>query len=943
MAAPKVLNLPTEVQLVFEVMPCQALRRTYEPGGTPHPCAYFGEWGSYHSMDYADAGPPPAPGITQPMVYAGKASVLPEILAGCRKAPILAVGINPNLPGWWPKTRNAVNPLFEDYLQYAHYFRYRSISKLQIPRDRYDDLRGDREDAPFDPSPLTAEGAPIATELAPLTMYKAYQSLLDGLGEKLAWAGHRLAVGEDLAYANMVACPSAKWVVRKDSNNPAMPVMGQARMEGIVHECFHDRKYFLRQLFQSLPAVLLVFSESTGRQFIAAMNDKFTLGAPQPGEKLEDLLHREIRLGYGTAPDGTALDARVVFLPHASANPQQFEEFRRPVVDILAAEVAAGRLALNPATGHLRRGRGGCRFCTNELYRIGPCDYESELQPLADGGPVLLGEGEGPGPVERENAEQARLLEQFLAPLPLAAEVPELLAVDDPESPPLVLRGKVVTLKSEGEVIANGAVYLRSGEIVAVQSAADPVPAGFETAPVLSTEGTIYPGLLDLHNHLVYNVATLWNVPRAFKNRDQWQRHASYRENLTLPMGVLAQHPATVGPLVRYVETKALLGGTTSVQGMRSKFHGATKFFTGAVRNFEGTDDPRLPESGSRIPNLNPNRPGDVDDFRRGLANRKAYFYHLSEGIDAATHKHFENLETHGLLAPSLVAIHCLALEPEDFADLAAAGGKVVWSPLSNALLYGATLDPARLASVPFSIGCDWSPSGGKNLLEEVKVAHLAAQAAGTPLTPFALVDALTRRAAENVGWGAALGTLEAGKYADLLVLDTVKDDPYENLLHATERHVRLVVVAGFPRHGDRDLMNRFAPALDQGEDLVVGGRAKRLYLEHPKSGLTMGYGEAKAKLEDYCARLHELDEEIRAGVFTLQADGEGDFALLLDNDDYPPAEPGEMELLDADLTLPPSIPLDPPTVIDDAEHFARLQAIAHRPVWLDGLAAFYA
>jgi hypothetical protein len=415
----------------------------------------------------------------------------------------------------------------------------------------------------------------------------------------------------------MVACPSAKWVIQKDAKNPTMPVMGQGRMRGIVQECFHDRKYFLRQLFQSLPAVLLVFSESTGREFLVAMSGRFTKGAPQPGEKLEDLLGREIRLGYGTAPDGQALEARVVFLPHASANPDAFERFKGPVVDILAAEVAAGRLALNPATGHLRRGRGGCRFCSNDLYRIGPCDYVDELQPLAgDEGPDLSAAGASPGPVQRENAEQARLLDQFLAPRPVAATdeaAPELLAVDDPDSPPLVLFGRVVTMKGEGDVIADGAVYLRSGEIVAVRSAADPAPNGFANAPVLTTEGTIYPGLLDLHNHLVYNVATLWNVPKAFKNRDQWQRHTSYRENLTLPMGVLAQHPATVPPLVRYVETKALLGGTTSVQGMRSKFHGATKLFTGSVRNFEETGDPRLPESGSHIPNLNPSRPGDID------------------------------------------------------------------------------------------------------------------------------------------------------------------------------------------------------------------------------------------------------------------------------------------------------------------------------------------
>jgi hypothetical protein len=72
----------------------------------------------------------------------------------------------------------------------------------------------------------------------------------------------------------------------------------------------------------------------------------------------------------------------VVFSPHASANPEQFERFTGPVIDILAQEVTAGRLAFNQQTGHLARPGGGCVFCTNTLYRIGPCDYVNELRPL---------------------------------------------------------------------------------------------------------------------------------------------------------------------------------------------------------------------------------------------------------------------------------------------------------------------------------------------------------------------------------------------------------------------------------------------------------------------------------------------------------------------------------------------------------------------------------
>jgi cytosine/adenosine deaminase-related metal-dependent hydrolase len=961
MAGLKVLNLPTEVQLALEVMPCQAMRRVYEPAGTPHPCAYFGEWGSYHSFDYAGAGPPAGPGIVQDVVYAGKTALVPEILSGCRKAPILSVGINPNLPGFWPFTRNAVNPLFEDFLQYAHYFRYRSIAKLQIPRAAYDELRDGREDLPTSPEPLTGRGEAIPVELAPLTMYRAYQSLLDGLAEKEGWSGHKLAVGEDLSYANMVACPSAKWVIRKDAKNPEMPVMGQERMQGIVRECFHERKYFLRQLFQSLPAVLLVFSESTGRELITAMAGKFTAGAPQPGERLEDLLTREIRLGYGATADGEPLTARVVFLPHASANPAEFQKFKGPVIDILAQEVAAGRLAFNPATGHLFRPRGGCVFCANSMYRIGPCDYLEELRPLAplaplaqDAAPGLALAGEDKGEVERENDEQERLMAAFLAgPAPTPGGEghdtaglatlgePQLLDVDDPTSPALVLCGRIVTMKEDGEVIDDGAVYLRKGAIVAVAERNDPPPAGFADAPVIETGGTIYPGLLDLHNHLVYNVATLWQVPRAFQNRDQWQRNNSYRENVTMPLGVLTKQLDTVKAIVRYVETKVLLGGTTAVQGMKSRFQTSTPFYTGAVRNFENTDDERLPGSGSRIPNLDPRDADEVASFRRSLGSKKAYFYHLCEGIDAPTRKHYQNLVDNDLLQTSLVAIHCLALDGPDLTALAEKGCKVVWSPLSNMLLYGKTIDAKRLEDVAFTIGCDWTPSGSKNLLEEIKVAWLSVQADGSALRQEDLVAAVTRNAARAVGWGEALGTIEKGKYADLLVTDTLADDPYDNLIRATEANVKLVVIAGYPRHGDAALMAQYPPSDGKREDLTVGGRAKQLYLEHPTAPLaSLTFAAALATLADAMSRLPELEAALAAAPFGLSA-VEDEGGLLLDNDDYQPAEPGEPDLLAA-AVLPDSIPLDPPTVIDDPDYFDRLEAIGHLPRVLTGLRGFY-
>jgi cytosine/adenosine deaminase-related metal-dependent hydrolase len=51
-------------------------------------------------------------------------------------------------------------------------------------------------------------------------------------------------------------------------------------------------------------------------------------------------------------------------------------------------------------------------------------------------------------------------------------------------------------------------------------------------------------------------------------------------------------------------------------------------------------------------------------------------------------------------------------------------GAKLVWSPLSNLLLYGQTalVYDALKAGVLVLLGTDWSPSGSRHLLDELNI-----------------------------------------------------------------------------------------------------------------------------------------------------------------------------------------------------------------------------
>jgi hypothetical protein len=404
-------RLPTEVELVYEVMPSQALHVAQHPGREPHPCSYFRKWGTYHSYDYTSEGPPPAPGIEHEIEYVGRAPLVPELLSGCRKCPIMAVGINPNLPGWWGARRGSLNPLFRDYKQYAHYFRYRSTAKLEVPPTLYEQYRVDEAGDPFGKRELVVpeNGAMrrvIRARLQQQQMYTTYQALLEALATRMGWTDADLTVGEDLSYGNMVARPSAKWTTRPDEDDPNLPPMSVAERNGIVQECFRDRRFFPRQLFQSLPTVILVFSQNTANAFIGEFERGFDLGDPRPGEPVAELMTRRVRLKYGTLSDGTDLHARVIFSPHITGDPANFAAARDRVVNQLVEEATEGRIGYNQQTRHLHRPRGACVFCT--MMEVGPCDYVQELVPLTFAGARLTADSPAAA-LQAEKAVQADL------------------------------------------------------------------------------------------------------------------------------------------------------------------------------------------------------------------------------------------------------------------------------------------------------------------------------------------------------------------------------------------------------------------------------------------------------------------------------------------------------------------------------------------------------
>ena len=414
---------------------------------------------------------------------------------------------------------------------------------------------------------------------------------------------------------------------------------------------------------------------------------------------------------------------------------------------------------------------------------------------------------------------------------------------DTSSSDAFILKGRVVTMENENSVMNQGNVLVRDGKIDAVWSSSSSVPltADLTNAPVIETNGTIYPGLIDLHNHMHYNHIPLWDFEvhvyddqksdeGGYSNRGQWGGNYDYGPSITWMKNNVQQNSrwGMATEQMKYAEVQAIAGGVTAVQGSPS---GNDAWDSSLSRNVElwnfGKDNIvtcavcSWYESGY-------NSAGKISDFNDG--DIEAWFIHLSEGVDQTSRDEFDLLNSKGLLAEPTVVIHGTALTPSQFQSMGAVGSKLVWSPLSNLLLYGNTTDvrAADKAGIKISLAPDWGPSGSKNSLHELKVADLwNSEVMDSYFTNYQMVEMVTSNPAAAAEWQDYVGQIKTGMVADLVVIDTFHDDPYRNLIEAIDADVRLTVVQGKALFGDQDIMTSLKG--DDWEPINGGGVSKAL------------------------------------------------------------------------------------------------------------------
>jgi 5-methylthioadenosine/S-adenosylhomocysteine deaminase len=460
----------------------------------------------------------------------------------------------------------------------------------------------------------------------------------------------------------------------------------------------------------------------------------------------------------------------------------------------------------------------------------------------------------------------------------------------------LVLRGTIVTMDDRHTVIENGSVLVRNDRIVALWQGANPpfgTPVGDAQIVDFGPKALIFPGMINLHDHPTFDMLRLWPAPSSdaepslgrplgtepYADRYQWNdmlgfSPPEFRRLVENPQLALV---SSLGlnlntEMVKYAKVKALVGGETTIQGAipSPETDGVL------ARNAESANFGRQ-RIQSRVPSIASFSGAPlaalVSQMQSGQVD--AWLVHLAEGVPDANRRpgdatsarsEFTLLKSMGLLTDMTVIVHGTGLEAQDFAEMRAAqsirsdgtgdglGAKLVWSPLSNLVLYGLTTNvyQALAARVLVSLGTDWTPSGSRNLLGELKVADIALRdplglgksrslvlslsidgkqgrdrAQAELALDRLLVDMVTCNPAKTLRWQNQVGSIEAGKVADLFVITKpshvrgpdLPPSPYRSLIDATERDVRLVLVGGDPLEGDQALVDQLKPG--QGEAIL--------------------------------------------------------------------------------------------------------------------------
>ena len=404
----------------------------------------------------------------------------------------------------------------------------------------------------------------------------------------------------------------------------------------------------------------------------------------------------------------------------------------------------------------------------------------------------------------------------------------------------LIRDATLITMNEAGSIHDPGAVLVDGTRIVEVgpsDEVAARAPAGCET---IDARGRIVlPGFVSAHNHLGYTVFRgraedvgyspshrLYLPMSIVMRRDEREALGSLAVAELIRGGVttvfqMEEDAEALLPFIERSGVRASVGLMTHDVDLERVMEGETVFDAGVrrqqldraiglARECHGAADGRI--SGVITTNGLATSSPELLQALRAAADRFGLrlSVHLGTGETHMVQQihgmaPFEYAQSNGFLGEDVLAVHCYTIDEPDIDALAATGTRLAHCPLINQFRGEIAPVAAMLdRGVIVGLGIDNYFSDFFDLIRScIAVARIRAKSPEVMQAPEALALA-TIGSARAVGLDDRIGSIEAGKQADLQLVDmrrfglTPVTDPIRTLVyHAHAKDVETVLVDG--------------------------------------------------------------------------------------------------------------------------------------------------
>lgn len=422
----------------------------------------------------------------------------------------------------------------------------------------------------------------------------------------------------------------------------------------------------------------------------------------------------------------------------------------------------------------------------------------------------------------------------------------------------LVIGGShILTMDGNGTVIEGGAIAIDKGVIVALGKEGEIQDSYQGRQQLIEQHGLVMPGLINVHTHaamacfrgLADDLPLMeWLQEYIFPVEATLTGEVVYHSTLLslcemIKSGTTAfcdmyLFAADVGRAVEQAGMRAWLGEV--LYDFPSPNYGVLEngfsYTRDLLAQYQDNELIQVTVDPHSVYTCSPDLLVRLGDLAR--EHGSIYHIHLSENKDEVnTCKErygctpVGHLDGLGLLEDNVLAAHCVMVSDKELTLMAERGVRVAHCPESNMKLASGVAPVPQMVAAGISVGIGTDGAASNNdvdMFGEMNTAakiHKVSQMDPTAMSAGQTLYAATRGAADALGAGQAIGSLEIGKKADCIVLDL--DQPHLIPMYNPVSHLVYAANGGDVMHsvinGKVVMENRQILTVDEGAALAWG------------------------------------------------------------------------------------------------------------------------